>query len=186
MQLKIAHKKIGDNQPVFIVAELGINHNGKLSLAKKMINAAQQAGADAVKLQSFVVDDFVGDKKLTYTYESQGKKVTETQYKKRVVLPFSGSKEKMRHVLEHELTHSFQVETLKKQVYNVPLWFIEGMAEHNSKSWDAEADLILRDANLNGFLPSLERNSFAYGFLLYKYGEFASAAATAHKGSAKR
>jgi len=98
---------------------------------------------------------------------------TEIQKRKRVVLPFSGSKEKMRHVLEHELTHSFQVETLKKQVYNVPLWFIEGLAEHNSKSWDAEADLILRDAYLNGFLPSLERSTFAYGFLLYKYGEFA-------------
>ena len=33
---------------------------------------------------------------------------TEIQYKKRVVLPFSGSKERMRHVLEHELTHSFK------------------------------------------------------------------------------
>lgn len=97
---------------------------------------------------------------------------TETQEKKRITMPFLGSKEKMRHVLEHELTHSFQVEALKKQVYGVPLWFIEGMAEHNSKSWDAEADLILKDAYLNGFLPSLERNSFAYGFLLYKYGEF--------------
>lgn len=98
---------------------------------------------------------------------------TETQYKKRVVLPFDGSKEIMRHVLEHELTHSFQVEILKKQAPNAPLWFIEGMAEHNSKSWDAEADLILRDAYFNNLLPSLQRNSFAYGYLLYKYGEFA-------------
>ena len=88
MHIKIADKKIGPGQPVFIVAELGINHNGQLSLAKKMIDVAKQAGADAVKLQSFVVDDFVGDKKLTYTYTSQGKQVTETQYEmfKRVEL----------------------------------------------------------------------------------------------------
>ena len=98
---------------------------------------------------------------------------TEIQYKKRVVLPFDGSKERMRHVLEHELTHSFQIEILKKQTSNAPLWFIEGMAEHNSKSWDTEADLILRDAYFNDLLPSLQHNSFAYGYLLYKYGEFA-------------
>lgn len=81
MEIKIGNKKIGDNQPVFIVAELGINHNGRLELAKKMIEAAKQAGVDAVKLQSFITEDFVGDKNLKYTYKSQGKTVTESQYK---------------------------------------------------------------------------------------------------------
>jgi N-acetylneuraminate synthase/N,N'-diacetyllegionaminate synthase len=79
--IKIGNKKIGDKQPVFIVAELGINHNGRLGLAKKMIDVAKKAGADAVKLQSFVTEDFVGDKNLKYTYKSQGKTVTESQYK---------------------------------------------------------------------------------------------------------
>ena len=81
MEIKISNKKIGDNNPVFIVAELGVNHNGKLNLAKKIIVAAKRAGADAVKLQSFVTEDFIGDKKLKYTYKSQGKIVTESQYK---------------------------------------------------------------------------------------------------------
>lgn len=80
MKIKVGSKTIGDNCPVFIVAELGINHNGKLSLAKKMIKAAKKAGVDAVKLQSFVTEDFVGDKDLMYTYKSQGKTVTESQY----------------------------------------------------------------------------------------------------------
>ena len=78
--MKIASKKIGDNQPVFIVAELGINHNGKIGFAKKMIKEARKAGADAIKIQSFITEDFVGNKKLTYTYRSQGKAVTESQY----------------------------------------------------------------------------------------------------------
>lgn len=81
MRIKIGRKKVGDKCQVFIVAELGINHNGKLSLAKKMIIAAKQAGADAVKIQSFVTEDFVGDMDLKYTYKSQGKNVTESQYK---------------------------------------------------------------------------------------------------------
>ncbi|MFH1890128.1 MAG: N-acetylneuraminate synthase family protein [Candidatus Kuenenbacteria bacterium] len=80
MQIKIANKTIGPKHPVFIIAELGINHNGKLFIAKKMIDVAKSAGVDAIKIQSFVVDDFVGDKNLKYTYVSQGKKTTENQY----------------------------------------------------------------------------------------------------------
>lgn len=81
MEIDIGNKKIGAGNRIFIVAELGINHNGKLSLAKKMIMAAKRAGADAVKLQSFTTEDFVGDKDLMYTYKSRGKTVTESQYK---------------------------------------------------------------------------------------------------------
>lgn len=81
MQIKINNKIIGDGQPVFIVAELGINHNGKLSLAKKMIDAVKRAGADAIKIQSYIVDDIIKDNNLKYTYFSQGHKVTESQYK---------------------------------------------------------------------------------------------------------
>lgn len=95
MEIKIDNKKIGGNNPVFIVAELGINHNGSLSLAKKMTLAAKKAGADAVKLQSFVTEEFIGDKKLNYTYKSQGRNITESQYKlfKRNELSFDEQKE---------------------------------------------------------------------------------------------
>ncbi|MDO8667829.1 MAG: N-acetylneuraminate synthase family protein [bacterium] len=81
MEIKIVNKIIGKNQPVFIVAELGLNHNGSINLAKKMILAAKRAGADAVKMQSFITEDFVGDKISTYTYKSRGQKETEVQYK---------------------------------------------------------------------------------------------------------
>lgn len=81
MTVKIGSKIIGKGRPVFIVAELGVNHNGDLELAKKMIKSAKKCGADAVKIQSFVTEEFVGDKNLKYTYKSQGKKVTESQYK---------------------------------------------------------------------------------------------------------
>ncbi|GIK60969.1 MAG: N-acetylneuraminate synthase [Ignavibacteriota bacterium] len=43
--------KIGDGHPVFIVAEIGINHNGSLDIAKKLIEGAKSAGCDAVKFQ---------------------------------------------------------------------------------------------------------------------------------------
>ncbi len=48
---KIGNRLIGDNQPVYIIAEIGINHNGSVEIAKKMIEGAAFAGCDAVKFQ---------------------------------------------------------------------------------------------------------------------------------------
>ena len=49
--IQIGNKLVGDEQPVFIIAEIGINHNGSLDLARKLIDGAVLAGADAVKFQ---------------------------------------------------------------------------------------------------------------------------------------
>ena len=68
-----------NQKKVFIIAEAGVNHNGDLKLAKKMIDAAKDSGADCIKFQTFKAEEFVADKNLTYTYESQGKKITEPQ-----------------------------------------------------------------------------------------------------------
>jgi len=65
----------------FIIAEIGINHNGDLNLAKETIVAAQKAGVDAVKFQTFKAEEFINDETLTYTYKSQGKEITESQIK---------------------------------------------------------------------------------------------------------
>jgi N,N'-diacetyllegionaminate synthase len=61
----------------FIIAEIGMNHNGKLDLARKSIEAAADAGCSAVKFQNFRTEDFIQDTSLTYTYESQGQEITE-------------------------------------------------------------------------------------------------------------
>ncbi|MEH0019933.1 MAG: N-acetylneuraminate synthase family protein [Desulfobacter sp.] len=63
---------------VTIVAEAGINHNGEISLAKQMIDAAAGCGADVIKFQTFRAEEFVSDPDQTYTYMSQGKQVTES------------------------------------------------------------------------------------------------------------
>ncbi len=59
--MKIANRKINDDNPVFIVAELSANHNGSLDIAKKTIKAAKQAGADAIKLQTYTPDTITID-----------------------------------------------------------------------------------------------------------------------------
>jgi len=50
-EIKLGKKLVGDGQPAYIIAEIGINHNGDLDIAKKMIEAAVHSGADAVKFQ---------------------------------------------------------------------------------------------------------------------------------------
>jgi len=54
--MKIGNHEIGNNAPTFIIAEIGINHNGDLAIAKRLIDAAKQAGCDAVKFQKRTVD----------------------------------------------------------------------------------------------------------------------------------
>lgn len=57
MKIKIGKKYIGEGQPCFIIAEAGSNHNHDLRLAKKLIDVAVEAGADAVKFQSLKFDE---------------------------------------------------------------------------------------------------------------------------------
>jgi N-acetylneuraminate synthase len=49
--VRIGDRLVGDGQPVFIIAEIGINHNGSLDMARKLIDGALFAGCDAVKFQ---------------------------------------------------------------------------------------------------------------------------------------
>ncbi|OGW97626.1 MAG: hypothetical protein A2Z81_09705 [Omnitrophica WOR_2 bacterium GWA2_45_18] len=53
LKIKVANRLIGEEEPAFIIAEAGSNHNGKLSQAKELIDAASRGGVDAVKFQLF-------------------------------------------------------------------------------------------------------------------------------------
>jgi len=53
---EIDERRIGVSAPVFIVAEAGVNHNGNPALARRLVDAAAECGADAVKFQTFTVD----------------------------------------------------------------------------------------------------------------------------------
>ena len=87
--IKIGSRLVGPGHSSYIVAEIGINHNGDMLLAKKQIDAAKESGADAVKFQNFDVDDFLSkrdnaDLDLEYKqYNSDGSRlevVKENQY----------------------------------------------------------------------------------------------------------
>jgi N,N'-diacetyllegionaminate synthase len=59
MKIKIKQKEIGGDATCFIIAEAGVNHNGSIKLAKKMVNLAKKIGADAIKFQTFKSENLV-------------------------------------------------------------------------------------------------------------------------------
>ena len=64
---------------VFIIAEAGVNHNGSLDLAKKLVDEACSAGADAVKFQTFKATNLVTKSSLKANYQKETTNKEETQ-----------------------------------------------------------------------------------------------------------
>lgn len=85
----IGKRLVGPGHPAFIIAEVGINHNGRLDLAIELIERAAAAGVDSVKFQNWVAEDFISDRSQLFTYRSQGRQITEPFYDlcKRYELP---------------------------------------------------------------------------------------------------
>ena len=79
-EIKLANKLIGKGMPCFIIAEAGVNHNGDVNLAKKLIDAAREAGADAVKFQSFKAEDVVTKTAEKAEYQKKTTGAEESQF----------------------------------------------------------------------------------------------------------
>ncbi len=98
----------------------------------------------------------------------------------RVVLPFTGSYEDLRHVVVHELVHAVMFDLLysgsaaaliaRQSFYSVPLWFAEGMAEYFSLGVESNGEMFLRDGIVEGYLPPL---MYSGGYIVYKQGQSA-------------
>jgi sialic acid synthase SpsE len=82
--IKINGKTIGDNQPVYCIAEIGSNFDGDLKRAKYLVDLAKKSGADAVKFQSFLTDKIIskeGFENLKMGFQAKWKKPVYDVYK---------------------------------------------------------------------------------------------------------
>lgn len=101
--------------------------------------------------------------------------------KRRVFLPFTGSYAELDHVLTHELVHAFQVDILfgdnqgligNPFAAQVPLWFMEGMAEYLSVGGtDPNTAMWLRDASLEGYLIPITTLAYVGDIRVYRFGQ---------------
>lgn len=78
--IKIGNRSIGSGEPVFIIAEAGVNHNGDVNLAKQLIDEAVVAGADAIKFQTFHTDNIVTCTAEKAGYQKKSTLSDESQY----------------------------------------------------------------------------------------------------------
>jgi N,N'-diacetyllegionaminate synthase len=86
--IQVGNKLIGPGQPVFVIAEAGVNHNGDLKMARALIDVAIEAGADAVKFQTFQADRLVTPDapKAEYQLRSTGDEESQLEMLRRLEL----------------------------------------------------------------------------------------------------
>lgn len=86
--VNIAGRFIGEGKPCFIIAEAGVNHNGNVKLAKRLIDIAKDAGADAVKFQTFRAEEVVTQsaEKAQYQKETTGPEESQFEMIKKLEL----------------------------------------------------------------------------------------------------
>jgi len=112
--------------------------------------------------------------------------------RRRVILPFTGSFGDFHHVLKHELVHAFQIDILfggegrdrlNPLTFRMPLWLMEGMAEHLAiAGTDAQTTMWISDGCHTGGLPSIERMWWVADIRAYRYGQSLWGSITAARG----
>ncbi len=98
--IKLGNKLVGDEQPAYIIAEIGINHNGNLGLAKDMIKAAAHAGADAVKFQKRTPEVCTPPEQQKQMRETPWGYITYLEYRYKVELGLEAYREIDRYCKE--------------------------------------------------------------------------------------
>ena len=61
MNIEISNRRIGSTYPTYFIAEAGLNHNGDINLAKKMVDEAKNANSDAIKFQTYKSENFLAE-----------------------------------------------------------------------------------------------------------------------------
>ncbi|HEY1904089.1 MAG TPA: N-acetylneuraminate synthase family protein [Terracidiphilus sp.] len=120
--VKVGGKLVGEDQPCFIVAEIGINHNGDIDLAKRLISVAVAAGCDAVKFQKRTVE-------VVYTAEELAKPREN---------PFGTTNGDLKHALEFDQEEYEEISSFCRSV-KMP-WF--------GSPWDEESVDFLEQFNV--------------------------------------
>src|SRR6202046_2203708 len=98
--VRIGSRLVGDSQPCYVIAEIGINHNGDIDLAKQLINVAVGAGCSAVKFQKRTID-------VVYTAEELAKAREN---------PFGPTNGDLKRGLEFEIEEYKEIDRYCKEV----------------------------------------------------------------------
>ncbi|EAM2889373.1 N-acetylneuraminate synthase [Salmonella enterica] len=128
---------------IYIVAEIGCNHNGNFQLAKKMVEEAKKAGVDAVKFQTFKADQLISKyaPKAEYQIKVTGDKESQLEMTRKLELPY-----------DEFIKLEVYAKQLGLDVFSTPFDFdsIDFLASRNQKVWKIPSGELLN-------LPYLEK-----------------------------
>jgi len=87
--LKVGRRGVGDGEPVYVIAEIGINHNGSVEIAKRLIDGAVAAGCDCVKFQKRTPELCVPPEQQNAERDTPWGRMTYLEYRRRIELNFA-------------------------------------------------------------------------------------------------
>lgn len=125
-EIKIGNRVIGNKHPIYIIAEIGLNHQGDVNLAKKLIDKAIEARCDAVKFQKRSI-----------------KKI----YKKDVL----ENKEKQEHSIHYLLQHIEKAELSDQEILELHKYSLSRGIEFLCTPWDEDSLLLLETLHLPAY-----------------------------------
>lgn len=104
--VEIGDRRIGAGEPVYIIAEAGVNHNGRLDMAKELVTQAKRVGADCVKFQTFQAEDVVTDDapKADYQLRTTDSGESQKEMLSKVELPVEAYPELIGHCQDESIT----------------------------------------------------------------------------------
>lgn len=88
-QIQIRNRSLGENQPLFICAEVGVTCNYDMQISKQLIDVVHETGADAAKFIFWFPEEIMSDKTITYTYQTTSGERVENMYEMLQTLRFS-------------------------------------------------------------------------------------------------
>ena len=105
--IKIGSRCISKKSPCYIIAEAGVNHNGRLDLAKRLVDAAADAGADAIKFQMFKTEEIIlkNVKKAPYQRRAGSKERDQFQMLKSLELDFDAHQELYKYCGKRKISY---------------------------------------------------------------------------------
>jgi len=100
--VSIGERRVGSGEPCFIIGEAGVNHNGSLELARKLIDTAVDAGCDAVKFQTFQAEKVCSPAAAKASYQQQTTEAEESQLDmvRKLELPFTAFRELHQYCID--------------------------------------------------------------------------------------
>lgn len=147
--IKIGNRTIGDGNPIFIMADVGVTNGGDFERSKKLIQLAADAGADAIKFQYIGRDSLLGDRTTEASYTcDDGEVITKTLYE--LFEPFDYPEEQWQELVVYSRELGIEFICTAHVLEAVPLLERVGVDVHKICAWSSDHKRLIQALGRTG------------------------------------